>query len=60
MTPLGEKLLGSLAAWHLRELEETGPELIRSLRRVLLTPQQNGGSEHGKPQPKRASRTNRN
>jgi DNA-binding MarR family transcriptional regulator len=42
MTPLGEKLLGSLAAWHLRELEETGPELIRALRRVLLTPQQNG------------------
>jgi len=40
MTPLGEKLLGSLAAWHLRELEETGPELIRALRRVLLTPQQ--------------------
>lgn len=40
MTPLGEKLLGSLAAWHLRELEEAGPELIRSLRRVLLTPQQ--------------------
>jgi len=41
MTPLGEKLLGSLAAWHLRELEETGPELIRALRRVLLTPGQN-------------------
>ena len=42
MTPFGEKLLGSLAAWHLRELEETGPELIRALRRVLLTPGQNG------------------
>jgi DNA-binding MarR family transcriptional regulator len=40
MTTQGERLLGSLAAWHLRELEETGPELIRSLRRVLLTPQQ--------------------
>lgn len=40
MTPLGEKLLGGLAAWHLRELEEAGPELIRALRRVLLTPQQ--------------------
>lgn len=39
MTPQGEKLLGSLAAWHLRELEEMGPELIRALRRVLLTPQ---------------------
>jgi DNA-binding MarR family transcriptional regulator len=40
MTPHGEKLLASLAAWHVRELEETGPELIRALRRVLLTPQQ--------------------
>ena len=39
MSPLGEKLLGSLAAWHVRELEEAGPELIRALRRVLLTPQ---------------------
>ena len=45
MTPHGEKLLGSLAAYHLRELEETGPELIRSLRRVLLTPQQPAGSK---------------
>src|ERR1700733_10050832 len=45
MTPLGEKLLGSLAAWHLRELEETGPELIRALRRVLLTPQQAANGE---------------
>ncbi len=47
MTPLGEKLLRSLAAWHLRELEETGPELIRALRRVLLTPQQNGSGRNG-------------
>ncbi|MGA7525192.1 MAG: MarR family winged helix-turn-helix transcriptional regulator [Acidobacteriaceae bacterium] len=59
MTPLGEKLLGSLAAWHLRELEETGPELIRSLRRVLLTPQQpangaNGHQEKEKPTLRRA------
>jgi DNA-binding MarR family transcriptional regulator len=44
MTPIGEKLLASLAAWHLRELEETGPELIRALRRVLLTPQQQGAN----------------
>src|SRR5579863_5539278 len=44
MTPQGEKLLASLAAWHVRELEETGPELIRALRRVLLTPQQNGSN----------------
>lgn len=54
MTPLGEKLLSSLASWHLRELEETGPELIRALRRVLLAPQQNGNghtSENGRSRP---------
>jgi DNA-binding MarR family transcriptional regulator len=53
MTPLGEKLLGSLAAWHLRELEETGPELIRALRRVLLTPQQAANGDANKPAAKR-------
>jgi DNA-binding MarR family transcriptional regulator len=56
MTPLGEKLLGSLAAWHLRELEETGPELIRALRRVLLTPQNPGKPDAGQTQPARAAR----
>ncbi len=56
MTPLGEKLLGSLAAWHLRELEETGPELIRALRRVLLTPQGTGPTVVEKPQSKPAPR----
>jgi len=58
MTPLGEKLLGSLAAWHLRELEETGPELIRALRRVLLTPQPAQASEETKetkPESRRAA-----
>jgi DNA-binding MarR family transcriptional regulator len=39
LTLHGEQLLASLAAWHVRELEETGPELIRALRRVLLAPQ---------------------
>ena len=61
MTPHGEKLLASLAAWHVRELEETGPELIRALRRVLLTPQQNGNGEQSAskndtPRPVRAAR----
>jgi len=51
MTPMGEKLLGSLAAHHLRELEETGPELIRSLRRVLLTPQ-GAVAQQAAPEPK--------
>jgi len=53
MTPHGEKLLASLAAWHLRELEETGPELIRALRRVLLTPQQSSNGRNGDRAPTR-------
>jgi DNA-binding MarR family transcriptional regulator len=53
MTPLGEKLLASLAAWHLRELEDTGPELIRALRRVLLSPQQSPAGRSGDKTPTR-------
>jgi hypothetical protein len=53
MTPHGEKLLASLAAWHLRELEETGPELIRALRRVLLTPQPASNGRSGSQTPTR-------
>ena len=64
MTTHGEKLLASLAAWHVRELEEAGPELIRALRRVLLTPQQTGNghnaeqsaSKNDTPRPIRAAR----
>lgn len=55
MTPHGEQLLASLAAWHVRELEETGPELIRALRRVLLTPQ---AQTDGHSADRRANRTN--
>ena len=36
VTPQGERVLESLAAYHLEELEQAGPELIRALRRVLL------------------------
>jgi DNA-binding MarR family transcriptional regulator len=31
----GERVLASLADYHMQELEQAGPELIRSLRRVL-------------------------
>lgn len=34
LTPEGERLLRSLAGYHLVELEETAPELIRALGRV--------------------------
>lgn len=59
MTPLGEKLLGSLAAWHLRELEDTGPELIRALRRVLLTPQTPPEKSESRPEPRKDPRPTR-
>lgn len=35
VTSLGERLLASLAGYHMQELDQAGPELIRSLRRVL-------------------------
>lgn len=35
LTAQGERLLSSLAEFHLEELEQSGPELIRALRRVL-------------------------
>lgn len=34
-TPKGEQLIASLAGYHIEELEQTGPELIRALRQVL-------------------------
>lgn len=38
LTQKGERALASLAAFHLAELEQAGPELIRSLRHVLALP----------------------
>jgi len=35
VTHQGERILASLADYHLQELEQAGPELIRALRRVL-------------------------
>jgi DNA-binding MarR family transcriptional regulator len=35
LTPQGERLLTSLAEFHVRELEQSGPELVRALHRVL-------------------------
>src|SRR5580692_11250187 len=35
MTPQGERVLASLAAFHTKELEHLGPELVRALGRVL-------------------------
>jgi DNA-binding MarR family transcriptional regulator len=35
LTAEGERALSSLAEYHLQELEQAGPELIRALRRVV-------------------------
>jgi DNA-binding MarR family transcriptional regulator len=35
VTQQGERILASLAEYHIEELEQAGPELIRALRRVL-------------------------
>ena len=35
VTPQGERVLASLAAFHTKELEQLGPELVRALDRVL-------------------------
>jgi DNA-binding MarR family transcriptional regulator len=35
VTPEGERLLASLAEFHTRELEQSGPELVRALQRIL-------------------------
>lgn len=35
MTPLGERILASLAVFHTRELEQLGPELVRALDHIL-------------------------
>ncbi|MBX6358892.1 MarR family winged helix-turn-helix transcriptional regulator [Pseudacidobacterium ailaaui] len=45
VTSLGEKILASLADHHLQELEQTGPELIRALRRVLSMKQTSTGGK---------------
>lgn len=44
VTPEGEQLLASLAEFHMQELEQSGPELVRALHRVL-----NGGSRKYTP-----------
>jgi DNA-binding MarR family transcriptional regulator len=36
LTVEGERALSSLAEYHLQELEQAGPVLIRALRRVVL------------------------
>jgi DNA-binding MarR family transcriptional regulator len=45
VTPQGERILASLAEFHTRELEQSGPELVSALNRVLRARR---GSSSGK------------
>ena len=35
VTPQGKRILGALAEFHTRELEQSGPELVRALDSIL-------------------------
>ena len=35
VTPKGERILASLVEFHTRELDQSGPELVRALNRIL-------------------------
>jgi DNA-binding MarR family transcriptional regulator len=48
MTAQGERLLASLAQFHTRELEQSGPELVRALNRVLHAAARDKTRETGK------------
>jgi DNA-binding MarR family transcriptional regulator len=47
VTPQGERILASLSQFHTRELEQSGPELVRALDRIV---------RGAKPSPKRGQR----
>jgi DNA-binding MarR family transcriptional regulator len=47
VTPRGERILASLSQFHTRELEQSGPELVRALDRIV---------RGAKPSPKRGQR----
>ena len=49
VTPRGERVLASLAHFHTRELEQSGPQLLRALNRVLRA------SAQAKPARRKAS-----
>lgn len=49
VTQQGERLLNSLAAYHLEELEQAGPELIHALRKVLSMKNESPGNGPTKP-----------
>jgi DNA-binding MarR family transcriptional regulator len=48
VTPQGERILASLAAFHTRELKQSGPQLVRALDGVLRAGTKRGTSRNRK------------
>ena len=48
VTPQGERILAALAEFHTRELEQSGPELVQSLTRVLRAARDGKAVRRGK------------
>lgn len=48
VTAQGERILASLAEFHMRELEQSGPELVRALRHVLGPQPRRQGQARGR------------
>ena len=53
VTEQGERLLASLAEFHMRELEQSGPELVRALRHILRAKARRQGTARGRDRGKR-------
>lgn len=47
VTPQGEHVLATLAAFHTRELEQSGPELVRALDDILCLRERNAARSGG-------------
>ena len=54
VTPQGERILASLSEFHTRELDQSGPELVRALDRILSASRR--GAERGAKRSARISR----
>jgi DNA-binding MarR family transcriptional regulator len=54
VTPQGERILASLAAIHTRELEQSGPELVRALDRILRATGRNVAQSRRAARPQKA------
>lgn len=54
VTPRGERILAALAEFHTRELEQSGPELVRALDDILHTARQGAANSRRRQRQRRA------